>query len=69
MFITHHKDLLKGDYLIDDRLKNGAENFEGELLSFGWAYEKNNGKGELNKYPKWENILEKLEMDNGGSRM
>jgi len=25
MFITHRKDLLIGDYLIDDRLANGAE--------------------------------------------
>jgi len=29
MFITHRKDLLMGDYLIDDRLKNGAGEFSG----------------------------------------
>jgi 5'-nucleotidase len=29
MFITHRKDLLLGDYLIDDRLKNGAGEFSG----------------------------------------
>ena len=34
MFITHRKDLLMGDYLIDDRLKNGAGEFSGELLRF-----------------------------------
>jgi 5'-nucleotidase len=56
MIITHRKDLLKGDYLIDDRLKNGAANFEGELLSFGWAYEKN----EWNEYKSWKDILVKL---------
>jgi len=56
MFITHRKDLLIGDYLIDDRLKNGAAEFKGELLSFGWAYEKN----EWNKYRTWQEILNKL---------
>ena len=35
MFITHRKDLLMGDYLIDDRLKNGAGEFSGKLLRFG----------------------------------
>jgi len=56
MFITHRKDLLIGDYLIDDRLKNGAAEFSGELLSFGWAYEKK----EWNEYRTWEDILKKL---------
>lgn len=56
MFITHRKDLLIGDYLIDDRLKNGAAEFRGELLSFGWAYEKN----QWNEYKTWDNILNKL---------
>ena len=54
--ITHHKDKLIGDYLIDDRLKNGAEDFKGELLSFGWAYERK----EWNEYPTWDHILHKL---------
>ncbi len=56
MVITHRKDLLLGDYLIDDRLKNGASEFSGELLSFGWAYEKK----EWNEYRTWEDILVKL---------
>ena len=56
MIITHRKDLLIGDYLIDDRLKNGAGEFKGELLSFGWAYEKE----EWNEYRTWEDILKKL---------
>lgn len=33
MFITHRKDLLIGDYLIDDRLANGAKDFKGELTN------------------------------------
>jgi 5'(3')-deoxyribonucleotidase len=56
MFVTHRKDLLMGDYLIDDRLKNGAEDFKGELLRFGWAYETET----WNEYPTWESILNKL---------
>ena len=56
MIITHRKDLLIGDYLIDDRLKNGAAEFRGELLSFGWAYEKE----KWNEYRAWEDILQKL---------
>ena len=38
-----------GDYLIDDRLKNGAGEFKGELLHFGTA-----------KYPDWKSVLEYL---------
>ena len=39
LFTTHRKDLLVGDYLIDDRLKNGAGEFSGELLRFGYDWE------------------------------
>ena len=56
MMITHRKDLLLGDYLIDDRPKNGAEDFKGELLSFGRSYEKK----EWNAYRTWDDILKKL---------
>jgi 5'(3')-deoxyribonucleotidase len=56
MFITHRKDLLMGDYLIDDRTKNGAGEFRGELLLFGYSYENK----KMNEYPTWESILEKL---------
>jgi len=56
MVITHRKDLLLGDYLIDDRNANGAAEFSGELLSFGCAYEKK----EWNEYRTWEDILKKL---------
>ena len=56
MFITHRKDLLMGDYLIDDRTKNGAGEFRGELLQFGWNWEEKR----MNEYPTWESILDKL---------
>jgi 5'(3')-deoxyribonucleotidase len=35
LILTHHKNLNKGHYLIDDRDKNGADEFEGELMKFG----------------------------------
>lgn len=56
MVVTHRKDLLAGDYLIDDRTKNGAGEFKGELLRFGWSYEEK----KWNEYPNWESILKKL---------
>lgn len=34
LILTHHKNLNRGDYLIDDRLKNGVDQFEGELIHF-----------------------------------
>jgi 5'(3')-deoxyribonucleotidase len=33
--LTHRKDLLRGDFLIDDRTKNGAGTFRGTLILFG----------------------------------
>ncbi|STO54089.1 5'(3')-deoxyribonucleotidase [Canicola haemoglobinophilus] len=38
LILSHHKNLNKGDLLIDDRLKNGVEQFEGEHLHFGIKY-------------------------------
>ena len=35
LILSHHKNLNKGDYLIDDRTKNGADKFEGEHVHFG----------------------------------
>ena len=57
MFTTHRKDLLMGDYLIDDRLKNGAGEFKGKLLRFGYDWENNNSH---NEYPDWDSILDYL---------
>jgi len=40
LILTHHKNLNKGDFLVDDRLKNGADKFEGEHIHFGqYAFE------------------------------
>ena len=57
VFTTHRKDLLMGDYLIDDRLKNGAGEFSGELLRFGFDWENDN---KPNEFPTWESILDYL---------
>ena len=46
LILTHHKNLNKGAFLIDDRKKNGAEAFEGQLLQFG-----------SKQYPDWESIV------------
>jgi hypothetical protein len=35
LILSHHKNLSRGDYLIDDRSANGAAGFEGEWLQFG----------------------------------
>jgi 5'(3')-deoxyribonucleotidase len=46
LILTHHKNLAKGDYLIDDRTKNGASDFEGELILFG-----------SQSFPSWQHVL------------
>ena len=56
MVITHLKNMLIGDYLIDDRTKNGAGEFKGELLHFGYDYVND----KFNEYPNWDSILKKL---------
>ena len=50
LILTHRKDLVIGDYLIDDRpTANGADKFKGKLLVFG-----------SDKYPNWKSILKEL---------
>ena len=49
LILCHFKNYLIGDYLIDDRRHNGAENFQGEWLHFG-----------SDKFPNWKSILEYL---------
>jgi len=49
LIITCHKNLNKGDYLIDDTNKNGAGKFAGELILFG-----------SKKFSNWKSVLEYL---------
>lgn len=49
LITTHRKDLLIGDYLIDDRTVNGAGEFTGEHIHFGTV-----------KFPNWEFVVKYL---------
>ena len=37
LILTHRKDLCFGDFLVDDRVKNGAGQFKGELIPFTYS--------------------------------
>lgn len=50
LILTHHKNLNKGKYLIDDRDKNGTAKFDGKHLHFG----------EGKKFPDWGSIVNYL---------
>ena len=49
LILSHNKNLNKGDYLIDDRTKNGADKFEGEHVHFL-----------TDKFPNWESVISYL---------
>ena len=49
MILTHNKNLSIGDFLVDDRLKNGVDKFKGEHIHFG-----------TEKFPDWEVTLKYL---------
>lgn len=46
LILTHHKNLNRGDFLVDDRPNNGAELFEGEWIHFG-----------SEAFPDWATVL------------
>jgi len=49
LILCNHKNLLRGDYLIDDRTANGAGEFDGELIQFG-----------TDKHPDWKTVIKYL---------
>lgn len=49
LILSHNKHLNHGHYLIDDRDKNGADKFTGELILFG-----------SEKFPNWKSVIEYL---------
>ena len=49
LILTHRKDLNIGDFLVDDRTKNGAGEFKGELIQFG-----------IDKFPDWAAVKKYL---------
>jgi 5'(3')-deoxyribonucleotidase len=46
LILSHHKDLNRGDFLIDDRKKHGAGRFHGEHVQFG-----------TKKFPDWPTVM------------
>jgi len=48
LILTHHKNLNRGDFLIDDRPNNGAGEFQGTLIKFD------------PKTSKWSDVVERL---------
>ena len=46
LILSHHKNLNKGDFLIDDRTKNGADKFEGKHIHFGQE-----------PFPNWDAVI------------
>lgn len=49
LILTNRKDLVIGDYLVDDRLKNGSEKFNGKLIHFGTL-----------AFPDWDSVVKFL---------
>ena len=47
LILTHHKDLNRGDVLIDDRTTHGADRFQGTFIHFG-----------SEEYPDWPAVME-----------
>ena len=45
LILTHHKDLNRGHFLIDDRYNNGAAEFEGEWIQFA-----------SEEFPDWDTV-------------
>ena len=45
--LSHHKNLNKGDYIIDDRDARGVKQFEGEHIHFGPD----------GKYKTWDDVM------------
>lgn len=49
LILSHHKNLCQGDYIIDDRTKNGVESFKGEHIHFA-----------TEQFPDWKSVLKYL---------
>ena len=47
LILSHHKDLNRGDFLIDDRTNRGADKFGGEFIEFG-----------SERFPDWPAVLQ-----------
>ena len=52
LILSHHKNLNDGDYLVDDRTKNGVDRFKGVHIHFGTA-----------DTPDWHAVVEYLKSE------
>lgn len=52
LILSHHKNLNDGDYLVDDRKKNGVDRFKGVHIHFGTA-----------DTPDWHAVVEYLKFE------
>lgn len=46
LILSHHKNLNRGNFLVDDRTKNGVDKFQGEHIHFGTA-----------RFPDWPSVV------------
>ena len=51
LILSHHKNLLRGDFLVDDRPNNGTAEFEGKWIHFG-----------NKEFPNWKVVEKYLEL-------
>ncbi len=49
LILTHYKNLLRGEFIIDDRTRRGVDRFGGEHVYFG-----------TERFPNWATVLEYL---------
>jgi 5'(3')-deoxyribonucleotidase len=49
LILSHHKNLNIGNYLIDDRTKNGVDRFVGKHIHFG-----------SEQFPDWQSVMDYL---------
>ncbi len=49
LILSHHKHLNHGDFLVDDRTRNGVDRFRGQHIHFG-----------TDAFPDWAAVLEHL---------
>lgn len=52
LILTHHKNLVIGDYIIDDRTRHGVDIFPGTHIHFG-----------TEKFPDWDAVMEFFEKE------
>jgi 5'-nucleotidase len=50
LVLSHHKHLNIGDFLIDDRIKNGVDKFSGKHIHFG-----------TEQFPDWQSVVAYLQ--------